>query len=154
MPYQIPKKPKLIKNAIAHQAKQAASSLTIAEWNHVVNVLKEQTNYNTEYLENLHRVLFSDWDQSTTGTVDFPDDNLFGYILRIVEELRSVATVYIGDNIPLESSSVVLWIDTGDNIDSEFVGISGGVFTSDPAEILTGGTFLSALEDVLFGGVF
>ena len=115
MAYKIPKKPKLIRNSIAYQAKQAASSLTPAEWNQVVNTLKEQTNYNTEYLENLHRILFSDWDQNTVGTVDFPDDNLFGYILEISNTLKAAATVYVGEEEPVDSLNVVLWIDISGN---------------------------------------
>ena len=154
MAYQIPKKPNLVRNSIAFQAKQAANSLTVQEWNHVVNVLKQQANLNTEYLENLHRVLFTDWDSNTSGFVDFPSDNIFGYVIRIIEELRNTTTVYIGAEVPADGDNDVLWIDTGEEFESIYIGISGGVFTSSSAELLTGGTFLSVYDDILYGGVF
>ncbi len=63
----IPKKPALVYNSIEHQAKTAPNSLTIGEWNRVVNILKQQANLNTKYLENLHRLLFYDWNSDDSG---------------------------------------------------------------------------------------
>lgn len=63
----IPKKPALVYNSIEHQSKTAANSLTIGEWNRVVNILKQQANFNTKYLEDLHRMLFYDWNSDDSG---------------------------------------------------------------------------------------
>ena len=63
----IPKKPALVYNSIEHQSKTAANSLTIGEWNRVVNILKQQANLNTKYLEDLHRMLFYDWNSDDSG---------------------------------------------------------------------------------------
>ena len=63
----IPKKPALVYNSIEHQAKTSANSLTIGEWNRVVNIVKQQANLNTKYLEDLHRLLFYDWNSDDSG---------------------------------------------------------------------------------------
>jgi hypothetical protein len=154
MAHKISKKPNLNRNSIPHQAQQEVGRLTAVEWNQVVNTLRIQANLNTEYLENLHRVLFSDWDANTEGFIDFPDEDIFGYILNIIEELKSVATVYVGPDTPDEYGNVVLWIDTSDEIYSIYIGIFGGVFTSEPADIISGGIFLSVVENILYGGNF
>ena len=65
----IPKKPALVYNSIEHQSKTAANSLTIGEWNRVVNILKQQANLNTKYLEDLHRVVFYDWNSDDSGYI-------------------------------------------------------------------------------------
>jgi hypothetical protein len=62
-------KPKLIKNAIAYQNKTTPNSLTVHEWNHIINVLKTQTNLNTEYLDKLHYILFG---SSTSDFIETP----------------------------------------------------------------------------------
>lgn len=84
------KKPALIYNNIPEQLKTAANSLTIQDWNQVVNVLKRQINLNTEYLEKLHRLLFSDWGSDTTGFLDFAEnidtDGLLKRILVLIED--------------------------------------------------------------------
>lgn len=63
----IPKKPALVYNSIEQQSKTASNSLTIGEWNRVVNILKQQANLNTKYLEDLHRMLFYDWNIDDSG---------------------------------------------------------------------------------------
>lgn len=54
MPYNIPEKPPLIRNAIRHQNKGKNEGLSLQEWNDIINVLKEQTNSLTAYVEDLH----------------------------------------------------------------------------------------------------
>lgn len=51
----VDKKPKLIKNAIPDQLKTGANSLTIHEWNQIINILKTQANLNTDFLETVQR---------------------------------------------------------------------------------------------------
>lgn len=43
-------KNKLTYNTIPHQNKQTSNSLTIAEWNDIINVLRIQTNNIVDYL--------------------------------------------------------------------------------------------------------
>lgn len=79
MKYKINKKPQLIKNGIAYQNKIAAIGLTVREWNNTINVLSEQGNTNTGYLEQLHRTLIGDYNANTEGFVEImnlPDTTL------------------------------------------------------------------------------
>jgi hypothetical protein len=78
------KKPLLIRNGIVEQLKQAANSLTIQEWNVVVNTLKLQTNLTTEYLEKLHRALFGGWNNNTTEMQEFLDQGVINTLLEII----------------------------------------------------------------------
>lgn len=85
------KKPSLIRNSIGKQNKQSANSLTIKEWNDVVNALRVQANFNTKYLEDLHRVLFYDWDQNSTGyilAVDAFDNGFLTEVMQAVAEQK------------------------------------------------------------------
>lgn len=116
----IEKKPLLIHNALPYQSKTSANSLTIQEWNQVVNILKSQANLNTDYLEKLHRILFADWDSATTGAYEFPDnlftgnnDGILARISELIEELKETSTVYVGDDPPT-ADNTVLWVDTSD----------------------------------------
>lgn len=87
------KKPFLIRNAIVEQVKQAANSLTIQEWNQVVNTLKLQTNVTVEYLEKLHRALFGTYSSTTTGINEFPDDGVIFHLLTIIETAKEIGTL-------------------------------------------------------------
>lgn len=113
MPKKIEKKPILIYNNIPNQVKQAANSLTIQEWNHVVNVLKQQANMNTEHLEKLHRFLFESWNADTTGYYEFITDiqesGVFNTLLQIIDEMRYYEFVHVGADAPLNSKATV-WI--------------------------------------------
>ena len=60
MAYTIPANPGLIRNSIEHQNKNSKGGLSTKEWNDIINVLKEQGNANTKYLESLHRSLWGD----------------------------------------------------------------------------------------------
>ena len=80
----IDKKPTLIRNGIVEQVKQAANSLTIQEWNQVVNTLKLQTNVTVEYLEKLHRFLFGTWNSQTVGVYETIDAGLLNELLQIL----------------------------------------------------------------------
>ena len=80
----IDKKPTLIRNGIVEQVKQAANSLTIQEWNQVVNTLKLQTNVTVEYLEKLHRFLFGTWTSQTVGVYETIDAGLLNELLQIL----------------------------------------------------------------------
>lgn len=108
------KKPDLIYNAIPEQVKQVANTLSIAEWNQVVNVLKRQSNLTTAHVEKLHRVLFGDWELNSNGYVDYIatlDEGLLEKLMRAVEEIKSAATIHVGSDQPI-GENVVFWIDT------------------------------------------
>lgn len=64
------KKPNLIRNSISNQTKQDARGFTINDWNNTINTLKLQSNLNTEYLEQIHKILFSDYDTNSSGFVE------------------------------------------------------------------------------------
>lgn len=89
----IEKKPNLIRNAIVEQVKQAANSLTIQEWNQVVNTLKIQTNVTVEYLEKLHKVLFGNYASNTVGLYEFEDTGVIFNLLEIIEDAKEVGTL-------------------------------------------------------------
>jgi hypothetical protein len=89
----IEKRPALIRNAIAEQLKQAANSLTIKEWNDVVNTLKLQTNVTVEYLEKLHRVLFGVWSNNTEGLNSFEDQGVINTLLEIITNAKDLAVL-------------------------------------------------------------
>ena len=78
------KKPALVRNGIVEQVKQAANSLTIQEWNQVVNTLKLQTNVTVEYLEKLHRFLFGNYSSQTVGVYETIDAGLLNELLQIL----------------------------------------------------------------------
>jgi len=89
----IEKKPNLIRNAIVEQVKQAANSLTIQEWNEVVNTLKIQTNITVEYLEKLHKVLFGNYAGNTVGLYEFEDTGVIFALLQIINNATEVGTL-------------------------------------------------------------
>jgi len=84
MPLFIDKKPILVRNGIVEQVKQAANSLTIQEWNQVVNTLKLQTNVTVEYLEKLHKFLFGNYNSQTVGVYNTVDEGLLNQLLQIL----------------------------------------------------------------------
>jgi hypothetical protein len=82
------KKPTLVRNGIVEQVKQAANSLTIQEWNQVVNTLKLQANVTVEYLEKLHKALFGTYTSATTGLNEFEDEGVINTLLTILSEFN------------------------------------------------------------------
>ncbi len=92
MPVLITKKPNLVRNSIPDQVKTAANSLTIHEWNQIINVLKTQANLNTQYLEQLHKLFFTDWDNDSGGLIDALNEfepHLLSQVLDAIEGIRS-----------------------------------------------------------------
>jgi hypothetical protein len=87
------KKPNLIRNAIVEQVKQAANSLTIQEWNEVVNTLKIQTNISVEYLEKLHKVLFGNYAGNTVGLYEFEDTGVIFTLLAVINDAKEIGTL-------------------------------------------------------------
>lgn len=89
MAFTIEQKPTLVRNGIVQQLKQAANSLTIQEWNQVVNTLKTQANVTVDYIEKLHRVIFGSWSSETTGVHELFDE---GVIFHLLSEINAVRT--------------------------------------------------------------
>jgi hypothetical protein len=87
------KKPTLVRNGIVEQVKQAANSLTIQEWNQVVNTLKLQANVTVEYLEKLHRALFGTYTSATTGLNEFEDEGVIFTLLEIIADAKEIGTL-------------------------------------------------------------
>jgi hypothetical protein len=91
------KKPTLIRNGIVEQVKQAANSLTIQEWNQVVNTLKLQSNVTVEYLEKLHRSLFGLWGSNTTELQEFLDEGVIYTLLNAITDIRGELATALED---------------------------------------------------------
>jgi hypothetical protein len=93
MAFTIDQKPVLVRNGIVQQLKQAANSLTIQEWNQVVNTLKTQANITVDYIEKLHRVMFGSWTSETTGIHELFDEGVVFHLLNEIETIRGAATL-------------------------------------------------------------
>jgi hypothetical protein len=93
MAFTIEQKPTLVRNGIVQQLKQAANSLTIQEWNQVVNTLKTQANITVDYIEKLHRVMFGSWSSETTGVYELFDEGVVFHLLNEIETIRGAATL-------------------------------------------------------------
>jgi hypothetical protein len=93
MAFTIEQKPTLVRNGIVQQLKQAANSLTIQEWNQVVNTLKTQANITVDYIEKLHRVMFGSWTSETTGIHELFDAGVVFHLLNEIETIRGAATL-------------------------------------------------------------
>jgi hypothetical protein len=93
MAFTIDQKPVLVRNGIVQQLKQAANSLTIQEWNQVVNTLKTQANITVDYIEKLHRVMFGSWTSETTGIHELFDAGVVFHLLNEIETIRGAATL-------------------------------------------------------------
>jgi hypothetical protein len=93
MAFTIDKKPTLVRNGIVQQLKQAANSLTIQEWNQVVNTLKTQANVTVEYIEKLHRVMFGSWSSETTGVYELFNEGVIFHLLNIIENAQELGTL-------------------------------------------------------------
>jgi hypothetical protein len=91
------KKPTLVRNGIVEQVKQAANSLTIQEWNQVVNTLKLQSNVTVDYLEKLHRSLFGLWGSNTTELQEFLDEGVIYTLLNAITDIRGELATALED---------------------------------------------------------
>lgn len=98
----VTKKPKLTKSNVPHQNKTGANSLTIKEWNEVINKLKVQADMLTEYLNNVHRILFYDYDVNTSGEIDFETDGegmLTDSTIRLRDDWNPEETILPAEDI-------------------------------------------------------
>ena len=109
------KKPTLVRNGIVEQVKQAANSLTIQEWNQVVNTLKLQTNVTVEYLEKLHRVLFGTYTSATTGFNEFEDEGVINTLLAILEQFN-IANLQDGQFIRYDGTTEAFKATTANKV--------------------------------------
>ena len=77
-------------NGIALQSKTSPNSLTVAEWNRVVNSLSAQTNNLTQYIVNLHKLLFGN---STTSILPITEEGLLHALYVGKADLDTTGTV-------------------------------------------------------------
>ncbi len=81
-------KPLIVYNNIDDQRKLKPNSLTIQEWNDVINILRRQTNVTSEHIERLHRIFFGDFDANTTGYYEFEDPDNVGLVSILRDIIR------------------------------------------------------------------
>lgn len=89
---------KTIYNAIERQTKTETSRITPKEWNQIINVLKDQANFNADVLEKLFKDLgYMDKDIKTkiaqveAGLLDWD---------KILEEIKNSQEVHVGRRSP------------------------------------------------------
>ena len=63
----IVKRPEVSYNTIAEQIKRGVNSLTVVEWNFIINSLRVQANVNADQIKYIHSVLFGLEDVSIDG---------------------------------------------------------------------------------------
>lgn len=72
-------------NTIAEQIKRGVNSLTIAEWNFIINSLRVQANVNADQIKYIHSVLFGldDVSLNSDGVALIPDlyDKIYNRIV-------------------------------------------------------------------------
>jgi hypothetical protein len=109
------KKPTLVRNGIVEQVKQAANSLTIQEWNQVVNTLKLQANVTVEYLEKLHKALFGTYTSVTTGLNEFEDEGVINTLLSILAQFN-IANLQDGQFIRYDGTTEAFKATTANKV--------------------------------------
>lgn len=85
----LPKKPNIVLSNIPEQNKRGANSLTIEEWNSIINKLKLQGDLTVRYLHQLHQLLVysgSDTDDPYLDIELSPDG--YGFLTDSVLKLR------------------------------------------------------------------
>lgn len=94
-------------NAIPKQEKSGTSKITPQEWNFIINVLKEQTNYNAETIEQMikestltEQELLQKIKQVEQGLIDWD---------LIIKEIQSHKEIHIGKEEP--SGLETVWFD-------------------------------------------
>jgi hypothetical protein len=109
------KKHTLVRNGIVEQVKQAANSLTIQEWNQVVNTLKLQANVTVEYLEKLHKALFGTYTSVTTGLNEFEDEGVINTLLSILAQFN-IANLQDGQFIRYDGTTEAFKATTANKV--------------------------------------
>lgn len=69
----IVKRPEVSYNTIAEQIKRGVNSLTLVEWNFIINSLRVQANVNADQIKYIHSVLFGLEDVSIDGVALIPE---------------------------------------------------------------------------------
>lgn len=93
-----PKKPLIAYNNIELQNKTSNNSLTIYEWNHIVNVLSMQTNTHTKYLLDLHKLLFG--EHTNEGEILFHfDSGLLNYMYGIANKMAEDTHIIVSNDV-------------------------------------------------------
>jgi len=119
---------KLIKNAIPDQLKTGANSLTIQEWNQIINILKTQANLNTDFLEIVQRqienITYDNATEDAAGVIKIstqaqatavtPTDNVTAMTpLRVAEHV----TTRLGDYVEKDDNEILTTEDITINTD-------------------------------------
>ena len=113
----IVKRPGVIYNNIADQVKTAISSLSVKDWNTIVNTLKTQANLNTKHVEMLYKLLFGSLDNTDARYIEFVDAYNTGLLQTLLDTLaqaQETMQLHIGPTSPPQLTTV-LWIDTSED---------------------------------------
>lgn len=95
-------------NSIPKQKKSGVSRITPEEWNFIINVLKEQTNFNTETIEDL--ITSSNMSQEELLEKIILIESGARELASLVEELKETKEIYIGSDEPTGKETI--WFDT------------------------------------------
>lgn len=109
-------RPDIIYNSIPQQVKTAIGSLTVKDWNDVINVLRTQSNITSANLERLYRVLFGSWENVDERYLEYVDAYNSGLLQTLLDTLRQAqetAVIHIGPDSP-HALATTLWIDTSE----------------------------------------
>lgn len=103
-------------NDIPYQAKEQANTLSVQEWNKIINTLVQQTNDNAEVLKNIQDLLFGIYDSADT-VHDFSKASelgLLSYLYRYKADLTKTGHV-----VPSQIANAQIKIIEIDSLDVE-----------------------------------
>lgn len=95
-------------NAIPKQEKSPTSKITATEWNHIINVLKEQTNYSSEILEEIIKDL-GYTKEDFNKKIEMIEEGLYDWD-SIIREIKNHKEIHIGSEEPKGFETI--WFDT------------------------------------------
>lgn len=94
-------------NSIEDQRKTETSKISSREWNRIVNILKEQANYNATTIEQLFRDL-GYMDKDIKLKVKELEDGIINWD-EVVEEIKSHDEIHVGREEP--SGREKIWFE-------------------------------------------
>lgn len=104
-------------NDIPYQAKEQANTISVQEWNKIINTLVQQTNDNAEVLKNIQDILLGTYD-STDTVHEFPKASELGllpYLYRYKADLTK--TGHVAPSQIANAQIKIIEIDSLDDVE-------------------------------------